>query len=239
MGSKIHPWAVLVASASSLTACAANQGLAASRSVGWSGNYFWPPPPSTWLWTGEDKEPAKVERLAAAADHLATRLREAGYSQQRWFPIGVGFVHGFAVTTKVEQVDEDGIVVQSQRWTSLHTDPANIRWLSSAKTVPIPRGRYRAFLLAITDLPIGRSNIAPVWNENTVMEGPGIPQDLSEADVPLELRLSPAHQLGVYVYVYERLEEEARGEFVSQGDGRRSTTALLDPFTKAEGSYVP
>jgi hypothetical protein len=140
----------------------------------------------------------------------------------------------------LEQIDEDGTYAKTGRWTSLHTDPANMRWLSSAKTVLLPRpGRYRAFLVAVTDLPIGRSVIAPLRNENTVMEGPGIPQDLSEADVPPALRLTPAHRLGVYVYVYERLEEENRGKFVSPSYWRRPTTALLDPFANAESSYVP
>jgi hypothetical protein len=240
MRAKVHQLAALVVLASSLAGCAANQGLAASRSVGWSGNYFWPPPPGTWLWIGKDEVPPKVESLGAAADHLATRLRETGYSQQRWFPIGLGFVHGFAVTTKVERIDDDGMHAQTQRWTSLHTDPANLRWLSSAKTVLLPQpGRYRAFLLAVTDLPIGRTVIAPVWTDNTVMEGPGIPQDLSEADVPRALRLSSDHKLGVYVYVYERHEGEDRGELVSPNYWHRPTTALLDPFARAESSYVP
>jgi hypothetical protein len=241
VGSRIHTFFVLIALAVSLAGCGANKGLAGSRSgLGMSAYSFWPPPPSTWLWVSKGKDPAKVESLAAAADDLATQLREAGYSQQRWFPIGVGFAHGFAVTTRLEQIDVDERSVQPGRWTSLHTEPANLRWLSVAKTVPLPRpGRYRAFLLAVTDLPIGPSTTAPVWNEHTVMAGPGIPQDLSEADLPPGLRLSSAHRLGVYVYVYERVEGENQGQFVSLNPKRRPTTALLQPFAKGEGSHVP
>ncbi len=153
-------------------------------------------------------------------------------------PIGVAFAHGFAVTTRLELLDEHEMPARDARWTSLHTAPAELRWLSRAQTVPLPRvGRYRAFLLTVTDLPSAAIPTAPVWNEQTVMAGPDIPSHVSEKDVPGALRLSPAHRLGVYVYVYERRDGEEHGKLVLHPQRRGPTSALLRPFAKGVGRH--
>lgn len=62
-----------------------------------------------------------------------------------------------------------------------------------------PPGRYRALLVAFTDLPLNEQPHGVwEWNEQTVMAGASLPA----WTLPSTRRPSPAHQLGVYVYEY-------------------------------------
>src|SRR3954464_11977562 len=65
---------------------------------------FWPPPPSSATWVLEAPDLAHGDSLSSVAGGLAVSLRGSGYSDQRWYPIGVGNSHGFAVATRLEQV---------------------------------------------------------------------------------------------------------------------------------------
>jgi len=101
---------------------------------------------------------------------------------------------------------------ESERWSSLYPEAANLRWLTFARKMPLPHpGRYRVFLIAVTDLPLGPSVIAPIWNEDTVMDGPGVSTQESS---PVAIRGSrdlSGYGVGVYVYQYERQEDQAQG----------------------------
>jgi hypothetical protein len=141
-------------------------------------------------------------------------LRDAGYERPRLHPVGVGFLHGFAITTRLERIDSDGRPSTGDRWSSLYPDAATLRWLEGARRARLPGpGRYRVFLIAYTDLPIGRTDIAPVWNELTVMEGPGIVEDVLPSDVP-QRRASASYRFGVYVYEYRREDADDDGSFL-------------------------
>ena len=196
---------LLVLVAVSLAGCAGNATLTGARSGGAKPKLcFWPPPRSTSLWTAETNQPLRDMSLADVGGDLAVALRRRGYLQQHWFPIGAGFVHGFAVTTRLEQLDDDGSRPRSERWMAWQPEPANLFWLSEAMSVRLPRpGQYRVFLAAFTDLPIGATKTAPTWGPDTVMAGPEIPETLSATDLPRE-RYLKSGRLGVYVYVYER-----------------------------------
>jgi hypothetical protein len=221
--------------AAALAGCATNAKLGAARSgAGVSPYSFWPPPPSTALWIGKSNSGIASRSLAAAANDLARQLRYAGYAQQRWFPIGVGFAHGFAVTTRLERI-EGANFVRSQRWSSLHSEPPGLRWLLEARSIPLNRaGTYRTFLFALTDLPMGPTMTAPVWNAATVMGGPGIPEVTSEANVPEPAGPSSA-RLGVYVYLYEKPAGEKYGHFVLANEKRSTEVALLYSLTGTAG----
>ena len=149
------------------------------------------------------------------AARIARELRSAGYNRARWYPIGLGCAHGFAATTRLEAVDDDHTPSpDSKRWSSLYPDAATLRWLTLARRMPLPHpGRYRVFLLAVTDLPIGKSALAPVWNADTVMDGAGVGMDCSfGSEEQLRGELT-SYQLAVYVYEYERRKSQIDGEF--------------------------
>ena len=207
---------LLLISALSLIGCAANKGLTGARSGGaMPKRCFWPPPRSTSLWTAETDQPLRDMTLAQVGEDLAAAFRRRGYLEQRWFPVGAGFVHGFAVTTRLEQLDGEGNTSGSGRWISWHPEAANLFWLSEATSTRLPRpGQYRVFLAAFTDLPIGPTMIAPSWGGQTVMAGPEVPETLNAGDLPGERYLKSA-RLGVYVYVYERSPGDDEGRLIS------------------------
>jgi hypothetical protein len=78
---------------------------AIDHSAGWStGVLFWPPPRATAIWTAESSS----STLGDAAQLIAGTLREAGYADQRWLPVGAHYEHGFAVSTRLEKIAEGG-----------------------------------------------------------------------------------------------------------------------------------
>jgi len=84
---------------------------------------------------------------------------------------------------------------------------ATLRWLGESSEAYLPeRGRYRALLVALTDLhdpPPGRPRR---WDETTAMAGAALP-----AEVP-DRPLAPGSSLGVYVYEYESTNGDLVGE---------------------------
>src|SRR4051812_25087749 len=69
---------------------------------------FWPPPPSTGLaLTQNTLSPASVD-LREVAGRIASELQAAGYPEPRWYPVGLSYVHGFAATTRLEAINDDG-----------------------------------------------------------------------------------------------------------------------------------
>jgi len=199
-----------------------------SASAGLSPCSFWPPPRSTSLAIAQSAGITQPDGLNGVANRIATQLRSAGYPEPRWYPTGLGYRHGFAATTRLEALNGDGTAKpELERWSSLYPEAANLRWLTLAQTMPLPRaGRYRVFLIAVTDLPIGASSLAPVWNENTVMDGPGVRSAERSAGAIGDLAARAGYRVGVYVYRYERAQNQAQGQS-SAGGAQWSATAEL------------
>jgi len=198
-----------------------------SASAGVSPCTFWPPPPSTSIAVSEKTSPLKPGSLHNVAHRIAAELRAAGYPEPRWYPIGLDYRHGFAATTRLEALTNDGTAkAEPERWSSLYPDAANLRWLTLARTIPLPRpGHYRVFLIAFTDLPIGASTLAPVWDENTVMDGPGVHVAHRSGTIDGSTDLA-GYRVGVYSYQYEREQDQAQGHR-SERVIQRSGTAEL------------
>lgn len=153
--------------------------------------------------------------MGGVAAKFEAGLNRAGYAELRWFPIGSRYQHGFAVTTRLERMNE-GRDSPSGRWLSLYTEPVNLRWLTFARTPTLPEpGQYRAFLIAFTDLPMPSSNVASVWNEQTIMDGPGAPERRNAPpDVEAELA-NAGYRVSIFEYSYDRDAAEQRGRLRS------------------------
>lgn len=165
------------------------------------------------------------------ARELDLSLQARGYLEQHWYPIGTGSSHGFAVTTRLERVGHGDGAVSSERWSSLYPDAANLRWLVQARKPGLPSpGRYRVFLVSYTDLPIGRTNTAPTWNEETVMDWPGAIPSSSPRESGIPRRPAAGYRFGVYEYEYEWDELEQRGRLL-QADVTASGERHGPPFT--------
>jgi len=212
--------ALLATSTVAALGCATQRELIdRSASAGASPCSFWPPPPSTSVPLSRNSLPAQEAGLSSVAKRIATELDAAGYREQRWYPIGLEYRHGFAATTRLEALNDDAVPKpQSERWSSLYADAANLRWLTLARKMPLPHpGRYRVFLIAVTDLPLKSGVNAPIWNEDTVMDGPGVsPQE----SLPIAIRGSrdlSGYRVGVYLYQYERQDDQAQGQASASG----------------------
>jgi hypothetical protein len=179
--------------------CAAQLRMAERSAVAGGPNLlFWPPPEASSTWSGPPQASSE-DSLGAAADRVAAALRAAGYGEARWYAIGARDGHGFAVTTRLEKVDAEGAPV-GRRWTTEYPDAANLFWLQGAREARLPgSGRYRVLLVAFTDLPIGPTNQAVPWSEETWMS------ERPDAATPAEAaaRTPAGYRVGGYVYAYE------------------------------------
>jgi hypothetical protein len=186
---------------------------------------FWPPPDPTWTWSG-GAEAAPNRLLGEAADGVAVALRSAGYADQHWYAVGARYAHGFAVTTRLERVQEDGAPEEERRrWSSLFPEASNLLWLEGARETWLPAaGRYRVLLVAFTDLPIGATNRAQPWSEQTWMtERP----DAQPTELRATRRVSSDYRVGVYVYVYQSGASDSKGAFVPY-DGAPSARQQME-----------
>jgi len=220
--------ALFVTGAACAMGCATQRGLIdRSASAGVSPCTFWPPPHSTSLALTASASSTMEAGLAGAARRIALELAQAGYPEPRWYPIGLEYRHGFAATTRLEAVNGDGSPKsKSERWSSLYPDGAGLRWLTFARTMPLPHaGRYRVFLIAATDLPLASSAVAPIWNEDTVMDGPGVDPQESLPSAAGSRDLS-GYRISVYVYEYDRQQDRAQGQF-REREPESSATAQL------------
>jgi hypothetical protein len=143
-------------------------------------------------------------------------LHHAGYRDERWYPIGLDWSHGFALTTRLERIADDGSPTSDrERWSSFYAEPANLRWLDTARNMRLlPPGRYRVLLLAFTDLPVGTTDRAPLWNEQTFMAGPNAPT----RPFPSEHHASRNFRPAAYIYEYVSRSSEAGAVFLARDD---------------------
>jgi len=132
-------------------------------------NAFWPPPQASRV---TEDAPLADEALGETAERLERMLRGEGHLALRRYPIGARYEHGFVLTTRLERIHEDGsIVASSARWSDLYPAPANLRWLEGADALRLPGpGRYRALLVAFTDLPVVAKDRPSGWDSATLME---------------------------------------------------------------------
>jgi hypothetical protein len=171
---------------------------------------FWPPPGGTSLWVSEE---GGGVTFGDAARRVAGTLREAGYEDERWYPIGVEYVHGFAVTTRLERIAEDGRAA-TDRWSSLYPQALELLWFKEARValrLPAP-GRYRAFLVAFTDLPLGHvAHRPPRLDEETFMVAPYMPT----MHFPAAHRAPLSSRVYVFVYIYASEAPDGDGALVA------------------------
>src|SRR5688572_2495459 len=93
---------------------------------GMSPSTFWPPPPPSTAIAARD-----VLADATFGDverRISGVLRDAGYADTHWYPIGVSFQHGFAVTTRLERIDNEARPVPDGRWSLLYPEAPTLRW---------------------------------------------------------------------------------------------------------------
>ena len=151
------------------------------------------------------------------ASQFNAALSGGGYVETRWFPIGSDYQHGFVVTTRLEQLDR-GSGSTSERWSALYREPPSLRWLMFAQTPALPHpGHYRSFLIAFTDLQMPGGAAAPIWNEETLIDGPGAPERRNVAEGALARRITSSYRFSVFEYRYDWDPQQQRGNLLTAG----------------------
>jgi hypothetical protein len=211
-----HEARIVALSLAVATGCATHLGvLEGGTGGGVRQDDFWPPPRATSVWTAS----SSAATVGEMSDRVAGVLYTAGYEDARWHPIGARCEHGFAVTTRLERIDDDATPKSvAERWTSLYPVASSLRWLEGARAPRLPApGRYRVLLIAFTDLLMADASRATRWNEQTVMAGPNIPE-MPPMQLARERRVTAEYRIGVYVYEYELDSSDAHGAFVPGDD---------------------
>jgi hypothetical protein len=222
--------ATVLAMAAGLAAGCAEHLHSLGQSGGWStGMLFWPPPPATSTFVGEPVPASEhPPTFGDVAVLVGETLRDSGYVDPRWLPIGAHCEHGFAVATRIERIGDDGASRPGpDRWLAQYPLPATLHWLAGSSEAYLPaRGRYRVLLVAFTDLYVLPPGRPERWDATTAMEGLGT----FAAEVPVERRVPPGYRLGLHVYEYVAPSGDGEGHFVDPGaasDERRSAPALM------------
>ena len=199
-----------LASASAL-GCSAALPADHGTAVGGLSLSFWPPPEPTLVWS--DAAAPEAEALGASAAKVEAALRAGGYVDTQWYAVGAQYAHGFAVTTRLEGVRDDGAAApHDARWSWRYPEAATLLWLEGAREPRLPGvGRYRVLLVAVTDLPIGPTHLATPRSELTWMtERPAPPS----SELTAERRAAPGYRVGTYVYEYQAEKADGLGAFV-------------------------
>jgi hypothetical protein len=187
-------------------------------SAGVSPYSFWPPPRSSALWLPAIPPAPCKASLSVVVSDLDAKLLGAGYNETRWYPIGSDYQHGFAVTTRLEGASGDADT-NAERWSAIYPEPASLRWLTFAQTPTLPdRRRHRAFLIAFTDLPMPNGATAPIWDEQTLMDGPGAPHYRGLPGQVAGRPISCRYRFGAYEYLYAWDEVAERGKLAASGN---------------------
>jgi hypothetical protein len=221
--------ATVVAMAAGLAAGCAEHLHSLGQTGGWStGMLFWPPPPATSTFVGEPVAASEHSpTFGDVAGLVGDTLRDSGYADPRWLPIGAHCEHGFAVTTRIERIDDGVSTPGSGRWLEQYPLPATVHWLAGSSEAYLPaRGRYRVLLVAFTDLYVLPPGRPERWDETTAMEGLGT----FAAEVPAGRRVPPGYRLGLHVYEYAATKADGEGHFVEPGaaaDEESSALALM------------
>jgi hypothetical protein len=124
------------------------------------------------------------------------------------------------VTTRLERArgatDSD-----AERWSAVYPDPVSLRWLTFARTPTLAYpGQHRAFLIAFTDLPMPSGATAPIWDENTLMDGPGAPDYRGLTRKFVQRLTSCRYRFGVYEYLYDWDDVSERSKLVAIGEAK-------------------
>ncbi len=183
---------------------------------------FWPPVGWSDVALAQPSPTGSPVSFGEAAARATTVLDDAGYVAKRWYPIGADCAHGFAVTTRLEAMGPGGERLPAeQRWSTLYPEPMTLTWLRDVHRPRLPgTGRYRAYLIAFSDLHARQRGQAPRMDLTTLMEA----NDRSATGFPAARRVPSTYRFAAYLYAYA----------ASGGDGEGALLAAEDHASAAE-----
>jgi hypothetical protein len=164
--------------------------------------------------------PAHIHSLGDAADFVNHTLRSSGYLEQAWFLYerngeDIPGIPGFAVFTKLEQIDDSGKPLPNGRRYSLDVQSPAIHGIGDyvrALLSPAPSGHYRAIAIYVFDPHIepARKGSAPQsFEQQDAMFVAGARQPLSQIyNAPSSGNAAEQPNANVYIYEYVKRNAE-------------------------------
>lgn len=175
--------------------------------------------------------PQKTKSYSEAADLLNKTLANAGYNELAWYLYETAphQLSGFALFTKLEQIDPSGKPLQDGNRYSLDNEAPKIGSLVEyvrALLLPAPAGRYRviAFYVFRYDHPTTQQPMrAPIEKQDAIFVAGArfLPGEIAKEKRPTILN-------GIaYIYEYEKKNADDAGDFVptSKQDGKQHLIA--------------
>ena len=165
-------------------------------------DFPWPPPRASarYVIPAEllPRPSADTSQLKALDQCLSHAIESCGYSERGYFKVP----GGFALVTRIEQVDADGNPVADRRWV-LELSPVRRFSLEDylRALLTAPRGYYRMFAFIVTsesftegDRPMDRDTASTLIHHGT----PALPEAIGRDPY------TPAHVCTVLVYEFEQ-----------------------------------
>ena len=184
-------------------------------------------------------------KLGDVARNVSDALTNVGYTDQGWFVIRQSSnsttqtapptdVNGFAVVTRLEQIDDNGkSTIGGTRWT-LDVSSSNVgSFLDAVKLFlrGAPNGRYRVFLIWVSNSPVSQMRSSPPldsWS-NFLRDGTKSPWlDVMDA---IPVNWVSGGGCSAFVYEYERSAVTGDAQFVT------SSTLTAEQHLKAAGIW--
>jgi len=129
-------------------------------------SFPWPPPRATVFMDidrdcfSDDSPPAYLKEVAC---RLEAALSRSGYVDRSYYSI----VHGFALVTRIEQINADGTSKENDvRWRFHHRAPAKFDLRAYLQSLLMAQpGIYRVIVFTVTDVPTMQSAASPSLDE--------------------------------------------------------------------------
>lgn len=172
--------------------------------------------------------------LGEVARKVSNALNQAAYTDQGWFVVRPRWssnpasptgpppaVIGFAVVTRLEQIDDNGVSKSgNNRWALDLSPPGVGSFLDAVKLLlkGAPNGRYRVFLIWVSNDPVSQKPTSPPadkW-QDFLREGTKAPW-LRVLDA-IPVNYVGGGSCSAFVYEYERSAVSGEAQFVASSN---------------------
>jgi hypothetical protein len=170
-------------------------------------------------------------KLGTVAAKVSDALNEAGYTDQGWFvvpsvtspgtaadPGNPPSVVGFAVVTRLEQIEDNGQTkVGGERWALDLSPPTVGSFLDAVKLLlkGAPKGRYRVFLIMVSNDPVSQAVSSPSTDDWQDFLRKGAKAPLVRVMESTRVDYGGGGGWYCFVYEYERSAIDGETQFIS------------------------
>jgi len=185
-----------------------------SKITAMQGSFPWPPPKASTTVTPEILTPLfkDFNTLGGVNSHLISALRNLDYSDKSYFSISDGTTnHGFAIATKLEQINEDRSSKKSEegRWDERLLNDTKFSFGGYISSLFFPRkGYFRVIVFVITDINYVQSD-ATVGRDQAIS---WVQTGHQELDSKIATKSSQNYRVSALIYEYKLSENDVRAK---------------------------